>query len=112
MPKPTTPGSVRGHAARFATFTDFLARHGLRHVFGEGEDPTWFDRQVAQTPFPPAVDAAHDRQVRTVVRRLRRLEFRVRRSGRIRWNRATDAVRERLAGATGGGTAPEEDPGA
>ena len=117
-------GLMRGHAARFATFTDFLTRHGLAHVFAEGEDPTLFDRKVAATDYPPAVEATRDagkRTVvranateatsgkRTVVRRLKRLDFRVRRSGRIRWNQATDAVRERLASATGRGVPPRED---
>lgn len=102
-------GLMRGHAARFATFTDFLTRHGLAHVFAEGEDPTLFDRRVAATDYPPAVDATRDAGKRTMVRRLKRLDFRVRRSGRIRWNQATDAVRERLASATGRGVPPRED---
>ena len=38
---------VRGHAARFATFTAYLARHGLGHVFQPGEDPAAFDRRMA-----------------------------------------------------------------
>jgi hypothetical protein len=104
-------GLMRGHAARFATFTDFLTRHGLAHVFEEGQDPTSFDRQVAGTAYPPAVEATGDPGVRTVVRRLKRLDFRVRRSGRIRWNRATDAVRDRIATATGRQAVPRDDPG-
>jgi hypothetical protein len=104
-------GLMRGHAARFATFTDFLSRHGLAHVFAEGEDPTRFDRQVAGTDYPPAVEATGDPGVRTMVRRLKRLDFRVRRSGRIRWNQATEAIRDRIATATGGQAAPKEDAG-
>ena len=104
-------GLVRGHAARFLAFTDYLTRHGLDHVFAAGQDPNAFDRTVAETDYPPAIEASADRQVRTVIRRLKRLDFRVRRSGRIRWNRATDALRGRLANATGGEAPPEDDPG-
>jgi hypothetical protein len=46
---------MAGHDARFATFTGYIERQGLRHVFMEGEDDTWFDRQVASTPYPPSV---------------------------------------------------------
>ena len=103
-------GLVRGHPARFATFTDFLTRHGLAHVFAEGEDPTWFDRRVAEIAYPPAVEAGGDPGARTMRRRLRRLDFRVRRSGRIRWNQATDAVRDRIATVTGRRSATRDDP--
>ena len=48
-------GLVTGHAKRFATFTDYLARHGLRHVWQEGEDPTAFTERLRSTRFPPAV---------------------------------------------------------
>jgi hypothetical protein len=44
-----------GHAARFATFIDFVERHGLDHVFAPGEDPSSFDRRIAAIDFPPAV---------------------------------------------------------
>ncbi len=44
-----------GHAARFATFADYLGRHGLSHVFAEGESPSAFDEHIAATRFPPAV---------------------------------------------------------
>jgi Polysaccharide pyruvyl transferase len=102
-------GLIGGHAARFATFSAFLARHGLTHTFAEGEDPAAFDRRVAETAFPPAVDASGDPGAGTMVRRLRRLDFQVRRSGRIRWNRATDAIHDRLAQATGGEAEPGGD---
>ncbi len=49
---------ISGHSARFATFVDYLGRHGLQHVFTEGEDPAAFDRRVAATRFPPAVTAS------------------------------------------------------
>ena len=44
-----------GHAARFATFVNYLGRHGVGHVFADGEDPGAFDRRIAATDFPPAV---------------------------------------------------------
>ncbi len=102
-------GLTRGHPARFATFAGYLARHGLSHVFADGEDPAAFDRRVAETAFPPAVDASGDPRAGTMVQRLRRLDFRVRRSGRIRWNRATDAIHDRLAGTSAGGAASSGD---
>ncbi|HEY6607607.1 MAG TPA: polysaccharide pyruvyl transferase family protein, partial [Candidatus Limnocylindria bacterium] len=46
---------IAGHADRFARFTAFMAQHGLRHVFAEGEDPSAFDRRVAMTRYPDAV---------------------------------------------------------
>jgi hypothetical protein len=70
---------LRGHAARFATFTTFLERHGLRHVFLEGEDPEAFDRRLAATPFPPPVGYTGDRRVGGAARRARRLGGRLRR---------------------------------
>jgi polysaccharide pyruvyl transferase len=103
-------GLVRGHPARFAAFADYLARNGLHHIFSAGEDPLAFDRRIAETDYPAAVDASGDRQVRTVVRRLRRLDFRVRRSGRIRWNRATDSLRSHLGNVSAGQVSSEDDP--
>lgn len=44
-----------GHARRFTAFTDYLARHGLRHVWEPGEDPDAFTDRLRATPFPPAV---------------------------------------------------------
>jgi hypothetical protein len=46
---------LSGHAERFARFIAYLERHGLRHVFAPGEDPSAFDRQVAATTYPPAI---------------------------------------------------------
>lgn len=51
-------GMISGHAARFATFVDYLGRHGLQHVFADGEDAGAFDRRIAATRFPPAVTAS------------------------------------------------------
>ncbi len=69
---------MRGHAARFATFNDFLGRHGLHHVFEPGEDPHAFDRRVAETPFPPAVGYDERARVSGFARRARRFAGRAR----------------------------------
>jgi hypothetical protein len=44
-----------GHAGRFTTFTGFLAKHGLHHVFETGEDPERFEQMVRTTRYPAAV---------------------------------------------------------
>jgi Polysaccharide pyruvyl transferase len=90
----------RGHAARFATFVDFLSRHGLSHVFAEGEDPTRFDRRLAETAYPPAVESLGPDWTESVHRRIKRLQFRATRSRRNRRSRERDAVQDRLASAT------------
>ena len=69
----------QGHPGRFAIFTDFLSRHGLGHVFAEGEDPTWFGRRVAEIQYPPGVGPVANRRARAVGR-LKRLDFQVRES--------------------------------
>ena len=53
-----------GHAARFATFTDFLSRHGLEHAFGAGETDPSFETRSAATDYPPAVTMADRRPPR------------------------------------------------
>jgi hypothetical protein len=70
-----------GHPARFATFVAFLERHGLRHVFSEGEDRSAFDARVAATPYPPAVDVTAADASGTVRRLRRRTQYRLRRLG-------------------------------
>jgi hypothetical protein len=75
---------VRGHPARFSTFTAFLGRHGLHHVYEPGEDPSSFDRQVEATPFPAAVGYSGDARLGGLARRTKRLAGRVRREARRR----------------------------
>jgi Polysaccharide pyruvyl transferase len=99
----------RGHAARFAAFASFLSRHGLAHVFAESEDATWFDRRLAETKYGPAVDFPSGPRARAV-RRLKRVELRVRRSGRSRWNRMASAHRDRVATTAGGQATTSDDP--
>ena len=79
----------RGHPARFGTFTAFLARHGLRHVFEDGEEPEAFDLRMDSIPFPPAVGYRGDARVGGLTRQARRLSGRLRREARRRgWLRA------------------------
>jgi hypothetical protein len=81
---------VEGHAGRFARFTDYLARHGLRHVFEAGERPEDFVDRLAATRFPPAVT------VSTVVTAPASLAGRV---GR-RWHRLVIWATDRLTRLT------------
>jgi hypothetical protein len=46
---------VKGHSARWDTFSAFLTQHNLRHVYTEGQDPTAFDQELAALEFPPPV---------------------------------------------------------
>jgi hypothetical protein len=73
-----------GHAARFRTFTDYLAKHGLRHVFEPGEDPAAFDARLAATDFPPAVGYTGVPRLGRVRRESRRLAGLLRREARHR----------------------------
>ena len=101
----------RGHAARFATFLDYLRRHGLDHVFADGEDPSSFDARIAATAFPPAVDvttaAAAPPGLAERVGRLRYRLMRVGRSARVRQLRLAalrrTAARAGSAGSPGDG---------
>jgi hypothetical protein len=86
----------QGHPARFATFTKFLTRHGLGHVFAEGEDPTSFDRRAAETNYPPGVGPLRDPRAKALGR-LKRLNYQVRGSPQTGWNRAPGAARTRVA---------------
>ena len=85
-----------GHAARFATFADYLERHGLEHVFRPGQDTLAFGRQLQTTPFPPAVTARPRTDMPLLgrqTRRLRRALRRLRNAPRVRGWRARLARR-------------------
>jgi hypothetical protein len=84
---------VDGHAGRFARFTDYLAKHGLRHVFEAGERPQDFVDRLAATRFPPAVT------VSTVVIAPDSLTGRI---GR-RWHRLVISGTDRLTRLTSAG---------
>ena len=90
---------VAKHAGRFATFSEYLARHGLRHVFEAGEDPSRFDARVAVTRYPAAV-TVHSGAIATGPtqqwRRLRRRLRRAVRTSRVRSLR--DAIVRRWSG--------------
>ena len=45
----------RGHAERWQTFSAFLARHRLSHVYEEGQSAERFDAALAAASFPPPV---------------------------------------------------------
>ncbi|MFC7623320.1 polysaccharide pyruvyl transferase family protein [Microlunatus sp. GCM10028923] len=45
-----------GHAERWETFTAFLDRHKLRHVYLPGESAERFDAELAAADFPPPVE--------------------------------------------------------
>ncbi|MEX1171276.1 MAG: polysaccharide pyruvyl transferase family protein [Chloroflexota bacterium] len=69
-----------GHAARLATFTAFLDRHGLDHIFRSAAPDPSFGERVAATDWPAAVTVASRvaphglrGRARRVVRRIRRL---------------------------------------
>ena len=94
-----------GHAARFATFTAFLARHGLQHAFEAGESDPSFEARLAATPYPPpvtttsrSVPSGPAGRVRKVHQRARRL-LRGTRLGRVR----AQVKLVRARGRTGGG---------
>jgi len=44
------------HPERWETFTAFLDRHGLRHVYLPGESAEKFDAELAAADFPPPVE--------------------------------------------------------
>ena len=61
--------TVAGHAERFGRYVDYLDRHGLRHVFADGESGAAFDEAVAATAYPPVVRASTRSRRRLVLRR-------------------------------------------
>ena len=73
-----------GHGARFRTFTDYLSKHGLRHVFEPGEDPSAFDTRLAAIEFPAAVGYTGAGRLGRFRRERRRLVGRLRREARDR----------------------------
>ena len=49
-----------GHAARFRTFVEYMARHGLDNVFAHAGAASAWDARADATPYPPAVRASPD----------------------------------------------------
>jgi len=69
-----------GHAARFSTFTEFLGKHGLAHIFEPGEDPQRFEQMVSRTRYPAAVEYESLRPIWHRVQRVRRRSRRLARA--------------------------------
>jgi hypothetical protein len=85
---------LKGHAARWAAFAAFLERHGLKHVFSDGESADWFEQRVAATDYPPAVRAT-DAAARPPAPLQRRLRYALKRASRSDWARRLRASRGR-----------------
>jgi hypothetical protein len=85
----------RGHARRFANFAEFLARHGLNHIYEAGQDPEAFERRVADTIFTPAVDATSAGSATWPLDYIDRTLYRLRR-GTPRWFRQLRRAHVRL----------------
>jgi len=83
-----------GHAARFGTFTEFLAKHELAHVFEPGEDSERFEQMIGRTRYPAGVRPVHPAW---------RSVYRARGKSR-RLARAAVRLGRRRLGTTGGST--------
>ncbi len=90
------------HPARFARVADFLHRHGLEHIFAEGQDPDGFEERIRQTPFPPPVDARTGAGRASPAQIARWAEYRIRRSASA-WRAS---LRRRVAPASDPPTRP------
>jgi hypothetical protein len=82
-------------AGRFTTFADYLHRHGLRHVFEEGQGPERFDAAVAAANLPPAVRLA-DIDFDGMRAAIERLRYQVSQPAQWRWLRRSSTLRTRL----------------
>jgi hypothetical protein len=104
----------RGHRARFETFTAFLSRHGLDHVFASSPPDPDFEARMDTTPFPAPVTVGSVRDMsdlRGRMKRLRRRIYRVTRTPAVRRTRVlVIRARARLTGgrASGAEAADEE----
>ncbi|MGK2851655.1 MAG: polysaccharide pyruvyl transferase family protein [Candidatus Limnocylindrales bacterium] len=81
----------RGHAARLATFSAYLDRHGLDHVFRSTPAEPTFVSRIAATPFPPAVTVGSLTTPHGVAGRIMRFRRRV-----TRWLRHPRLRRVRI----------------
>ena len=70
-----------GHAARWATFRAYLARHGVDHAFDHDGAPEAWEARAAATPWPPAVRPSFGAPA-GVRARVRRARFVARRAAR------------------------------
>jgi hypothetical protein len=72
-----------GHAARLATFTRFLDRHGLDHIFRSPPPSLSFDARAAVTDWPAPVTVASRVAPHGLRGRARRIVRRIRRMRRV-----------------------------
>jgi hypothetical protein len=70
-----------GHAARWATFESYLARHGVDHAFDHDGAPEAWEARAAATPWPPAVRSSFGAPA-GVRARVRRARYAARRAAR------------------------------
>jgi hypothetical protein len=99
---------VRGHAARFETFTAFLARHGLDHVFASPAPSPDFETRMDATEFPAAVTVGSVRDMSDLRGRVKRLRRRIYRMTRAPWVRRTRVILLRGMARLTGRRAPAE----
>jgi len=81
-----------GHAARFATFLDYLSRNRLDHVFAHDGASEAFDRRVAATAFPPPVGAEARPGAGSLRDRARRQRFMTREAVRADLRRLRNSI--------------------
>ncbi|MGW1060333.1 polysaccharide pyruvyl transferase family protein [Micromonospora rubida] len=91
-----------GHKARFETMMSFLARHDLGHSFADGDSAARFDRQVAETSFPPAVRAQTATDPGELIARIQWLRDRNQELGESVEELSAQRLRTRVRAAVGG----------
>jgi Polysaccharide pyruvyl transferase len=64
----------QAHPSRWGIFADFLTRHGLAHVYEEGQSPERFDAALATAEFPPPVHTLMGAQPEELYAMKRELE--------------------------------------
>ncbi|MGC4807550.1 polysaccharide pyruvyl transferase family protein [Micromonospora sp. DT233] len=91
-----------GHRARFETMTAFLAKHDLGNSFADGDSAARFDRQVAETSFPPAVRAQSATDPAELINRIQWLRDRHRELTENVEELQAQRLRTRVRAAVGG----------
>jgi hypothetical protein len=75
---------VTGHARRFATYTQFLAKNGLRNTFSDGDAGAAFEARMATVDLPPPIVSSAQWKDRTPWMR----EYAARAVAESRWARS------------------------
>ncbi|KUM92035.1 polysaccharide pyruvyl transferase [Streptomyces cellostaticus] len=70
-------GLTGGHAERFARFTAFLDKNGLRNTFTHGDGGAAFEERMRSLPFPPGVRPWNDTDLASLAGRFGWLHTRV-----------------------------------